>query len=184
MQASKSVVERSQYLGLFIAGEEYGIGILRVKEILQYEAITRVHGASASVRGVINVRGNVVPVIDLAIRFGMPETAITGRTCIVVVEADLQGEPLTLGVLAESVTQVVDLGEDDIQPAPSFGTRVNVKYLQGMAPSGKKFILLLDIDQVLSTEDIEAATAPPGEAAAAADLPAVDPGPVESPLVG
>lgn len=157
MQASKAAAQRSQYLGLFIAGEEYGIGILRVKEILQYETITRVHGAAASVRGVINVRGNVVPVIDLAVKFGLPETAITSRTCIVVVDAQLGDEPITLGVLAESVTQVVDLAEEDVRAAPTFGTHVHVDYLLGMAPSGKKFILLLDIDRVLSADEMVAA---------------------------
>jgi purine-binding chemotaxis protein CheW len=177
MQPNKAAAEHTQYLGLFIAGEEYGIGVLRVKEILQYETITRVHGAAASVRGVINVRGNVVPVIDLAIKFGMPETQITGRTCIVVVEADVEGEPLTLGVLAEAVTQVVDLADDDIRPAPSFGTRVHVKYLLGMAPSGKKFILLLDIDKVLSAEDAEAVRATAAPEISSAELQAVEPEP-------
>ncbi len=174
MQTIEPAPEHGQYLGLFIAGEEYGIGILRVKEILQYEEFTRIHGASPSVRGVINVRGNVVPVVDLAVKFGMPETVITSRTCIVVVEARLDEEPLTLGVLGESVTQVLDLASDDIRPAPSFGTRVHVKYLLGMAPAGRKFILLLDIDKVLSAEDAELARATAAEELSSSELQPIE----------
>src|SRR5574341_1266385 len=118
-----------QYLGLFIADEEYGIGILRVKEILQYEAITRVPGTPPGIRGVINVRGSVVPVVDLAVRFGLPETAVTKRTCIVIVETELDGQPAVMGVMADAVSQVVELGPDDVQPPPRFGTRVRVDYL-------------------------------------------------------
>jgi purine-binding chemotaxis protein CheW len=161
MDSSKAPVERSQYLGLFIAGEEYAVGILRVKEILQYDAITRVHGAPPSIRGVINVRGSVVPVIDLAVKFGLAETSVTKRTCIVIVEVQFGDGGTIVGVLAESVTQVVDLSPEDIQPPPSFGTPIHVDYLLGMAPSGRKFVLILDIDKVLSAEDLSAAEALP-----------------------
>lgn len=146
-----------QYLGLFIGGEEYAIGILRVKEILQFEALTRVPGTPPSIRGVINVRGSVVPVVDLAVKFGLPETAVTARTCVVIVEVEVEGERTVMGVMADSVSQVFDLVADDIQAPPAFGTRVHVEYLLGMGRAGKRFSLILDIDRLLSEAELVAA---------------------------
>ena len=153
--SNRAVAEQGQYLGLYIGEEEYAIGILRVREILQFESITRVPGMPASVRGVINVRGSVVPVVDLAIKFGLPETGITGRTCIVILDVALDGQSTVMGVMADSVSQVVELGKDDILAPPAFGTRAHVDYIVGMGRSGKKFILILDIDRVLSTEELQ-----------------------------
>lgn len=143
-----------QYLGFFVADEEYAVGILKVKEILQFEAITRVPGTPPTIRGVTNVRGSVVPVVDLAVRFGLPETTVTGRTCIVIVEVELEGERLVMGLMTDSVSQVLDFAGDDIQPPPSFGTRVHIDYLLGMGRAGKKLILLLDIDRILSVDEL------------------------------
>jgi len=105
-------------------------------------------------------------VIDLAVRFGLAETAVTRRTCIVVVEVDQEGEPTVMGVMADSVSQVVELVAADIQPPPSFGARVHVDYLLGMGCSGKKFMLLLDIDRILSSHELLAASTVAAEAAA------------------
>jgi purine-binding chemotaxis protein CheW len=149
--------QQGQYLGFFSGEEEYAISILRVKEILQYETITRVPGTPPSIRGVINMRGNVVPVVDLAVKLGLPESQVTKRTCIVIVEVDLEGEPTVMGVMADSVSQVIDLRPEDIQPPPSFGTRVHIDYLVGMGSLGRKLILLLDIDKLLSTSEIATA---------------------------
>jgi len=157
-----------QYLGLFIGGEEYAIAILRVKEILQLDSLTRVPGAPPGIRGVINVRGSVVPVVDLALRFALPETAVTQTTCVVIVEAELAGARTVMGVMAEAVSQVLDLRAEDIQPPPPFGTRARVDYLLGMARSGRRFSLILDIDGVLSDRDVAAASA----LADSADAPA------------
>lgn len=154
MTSLKPGAAQGQYLGLFVADEEYAIGILKVKEILQFEAITRVPGMPPSIRGVTNVRGSVVPVVDLAVRFSLPETAVTKRTCIVIVEVDLDGEKTVMGVMADSVSQVIDLSADDIQPPPAFGTRVHMEYLLGMGRSGKRFILILDIDRILSVDEL------------------------------
>jgi purine-binding chemotaxis protein CheW len=161
--------ELNQFFGFFVAGEEYAIGILRVKEIREYETVTRVPKTPPWIRGVMNLRGSVVPVVDLAVKFGLPETAITKRTCIVVVEVDLDDERTVMGVMADAVSQVLDLGPDDIKPAPAFGTRVNVDYLVGMGQVGAKFILVLDIDKVLSTSELLAAAslAAPEDAALA-----------------
>lgn len=159
MDAVRESGDETQYLGFYIGGEEYAIGILRVKEILEYDTITRVPGTPVSLRGVINIRGSVVPVVDLAVKFGLPGSSVTKRTCIVVVEVEIDGERTVMGVMADSVSQVMDLGAGDIEPPPAFGTRVRLDYLLGMGKAGKKFILILDIDRVLSATELEAAAA-------------------------
>ena len=139
------------------AEEEYAIGILRVREILEYDTVTKVPTTPRSIRGVINLRGRVVPVVDLTTKFGLPESVITKRTCIVVVEVDLEGERTVMGVLADAVSQVIDLPGEAIEPPPHFGTRVRVDCLLGMGRAGRKFVLLLDIDKVLSPEELAVA---------------------------
>ena len=149
--------EQSQYLGFHIAGEEYAIGILRVREILEYDTVTKVPTTPPSIRGVINLRGSVVPVVDLAVKLGLPESVVTKRSCVVVVEIVLEGERTVMGLLADAVSQVIDLPESEIEPPPPFGTRIRVECLLGMGRAGKKFVLLLDIDRLLSTDDVAAA---------------------------
>jgi purine-binding chemotaxis protein CheW len=169
--------QQGQYLGFFSGEEEYAISILRVKEILQYEATTRVPGTPPSIRGVINMRGSVVPVVDLAVRLGLPESRVSKRTCIVIVEVDLEGEPTVIGLMVDSVSQVIDLGSDDIQPPPPFGPRVRIDYLIGMGRLGQRLILLLDIDRVLSATEIAVVgSLPPsvGEADEAVDPERLD----------
>jgi purine-binding chemotaxis protein CheW len=155
-----------QYLTFLICGDEYGVGILRVKEILEYESVTRVPGTAACIRGMMNLRGSVVPVVDFAAKMNLVASPITNRTCIVVVEVQTEGEQLVLGVVADSVSQVVELRAEDIEPPPSFGTRLAVDYLTGMGKAGPKFVLLLDVDRVLSpAELLVASTAMAAEAA-------------------
>jgi len=145
--------EQTQHLTFHLAGEEYAVGILKVKEIIEYGTLTVVPQTPPSVRGVINLRGNVVPVVDLAIKFGMAQSPITNRTCIVIVEVALDGEQAVMGVIADSVSQVIDLPADEILPPPAFGTRIKADFLHGMAKADKKFFLILDIDKVLATEE-------------------------------
>jgi purine-binding chemotaxis protein CheW len=140
----------SQYLTFSLLGEEYAVGILKVREILEYDTVTRVPKAPAWVRGAINLRGRVVPVVDLAVRFGQPPAEISKRTCIVIVDVKTEEETTVVGILADSVSQVVDLKAEEIAPPPSFGTKVRVDELLGVAPVGKKFALILDVDRVLS----------------------------------
>ncbi len=147
-------VEHSQYLTFFIADEEYAVSIIRAKEIIQYDTLTKVPKTPHWIRGVINLRGGVVPVVDLAVKFGLPDTAITSSACIVITEVEIEGETTVMGVLADSVSQVIDLRGDDIEPPPAFGTRINVDYLRGMGKLGKKFVLILDVDKVLSAEEL------------------------------
>jgi purine-binding chemotaxis protein CheW len=157
MDGVKKAIDEGQYLSFSIGGEEYAVGILRVREILEYETVTKVPGAPRSIRGVINLRGSVVPVVDLAVKFGLPESFVTRRTCIVVVEVDLEAEQTVMGVMADAVSQVIDLGAEDIEPPPAFGTRVHVDYLRAMGKAGKKFILILDIDRILSASELQPA---------------------------
>jgi len=159
MDAGMGVGEQTQCLTFHVAGEEYAIGILRVKEIIEYGTLTKVPTTPPAIRGVINLRGSVVPVVDLAVKFGLPETPITKRTCIIVVEVDLDGERTVMGLVAEGVSQVMDLRPQDIEAPPAFGTAVRVNYLRGLGKIGKKFVLILDIDRVLSTTELLAAAA-------------------------
>ncbi len=169
MSATSGVDARAQYLAFGLAGGDYAIGILKVREILQYEVVTPVPSTPASIRGVINLRGSVVPVLDLAVKFGLAPTAVTKRTCILVFEAVLGGADTVLGLMTDSVTEVVELGPGDIEPPPSFGSRVRVEYLVGMGKVGKGFVLILDLGKVLSAEEGELVHEVALEAAAAAD---------------
>lgn len=148
-----------QYLSFFIAGEEYALRVLQVREIIEYETVTRVPSAPDWIRGVTNLRGSVLPVVDLAMKFGFPPSTPHRRSCIVVVEVTFQGEKLVMGVLADAVGQVLDLGPGDVEPPPAFGTPVHAEYLIGMGRAGRKFTLLLDIDRVLNSQEIRAASA-------------------------
>ena len=155
------------YLTFFIRGEEYAAPILRVKEIIEYETVTRVPSTPSHVRGVINLRGAVLPVIDLAAKFGHGETAATRTTCIVVVETNVGGETLVVGLIADSVSEVVEIADEQIEEPPAFGTGVRVDFLAGMGKLENKLVLVLDIDRVLSPveiqQTIEAAALEPAE---------------------
>lgn len=155
MSAIAAAHSQSQYFTFFLAGEEYAIGILKVKEIIEYCELTRVPKTPRHVRGVINLRGSVVPIVDLAVKLGLPESPITKLTCIIIVEVDVEGEETVMGLIADSVNQVVDLIPDDVEPPPAFGTQVRVDYLSGLGKIGKKFVLILDIDKVLSTAEVQ-----------------------------
>ena len=148
-------VKVAQYLSFTIAGTDYGLPILAVKEILQHEEPTRLPGTPPSIRGVLNVRGAVVPVVDLSVKFGRPETVPTPRTCVLVVEVGRGAERLVLGVLADAVNEVLDLPAAAIEPPPSFGTNVRIDFLVGMGKLKKGFVLLLDADRVLTASEAE-----------------------------
>lgn len=149
--------KEQQFLTFFLGGEEYAVPILRVREIIEYDTVTVVPSTPPWIRGVINLRGTVVPVVDMAVKFGLPPTQPTKLTCTVVVEAEYEGQKTTTGVMADAVSQVVKLKSGDIEPVPSFGTTVRVDYLLGMGKAGRKFVLLLDIDRVLASNEIIAA---------------------------
>ncbi len=156
-----------QYLTFLTAGEEYAISIVKVREIIEYEAVTTVPRTPIWIRGVTNLRGKVIPVVDLAVKFGMPSSKISKFSCIIITEVIFQGESLTMGVLADSVSQVIELSAQEIEAAPPFGTRVKTEYLLGMGALGKKFCLILDIDKVLSTDELLAVSESLAEESAA-----------------
>jgi purine-binding chemotaxis protein CheW len=161
MNTKENTFDQTQYLTFQLAGEEYAVGILQVREIITYGTLTKVPHTPPSIRGVINLRGNVVPVVDLGLKFGLATSPVTDRTCIVIVEANINENPTVMGVIADSVSQVISMSENDILPAPAFGTRVRIEFLRGMGKSGDKFVLVLDIDKVLCADDL-APTVPGG----------------------
>jgi len=156
---NQSEAALAQYLSFQVAGESYAVGVLQAREIIEFTTVTRVPHAPPAVRGVINLRGSVVPVVDLALKFGLPASGVGRRTCVVIVECTIDGEATVMGVMADAVNHVLDLGPADIEPAPSFGTRVRTEYLKGMGKLDGRFVLLLDMDKLLSAE--EAAIAHP-----------------------
>lgn len=153
MQISESK-QSNQFLTFYLAEEEYAITILKVTEILECAVLTKVPGTPVWIRGVLNLRGAVVPVIDLAAKFGLAATVLTARTCVVMVELEHEGERLVLGVMADSVDQVVELRPDQILPPPTFGAKVRADCIAGMGSSDGPFVVLLDIDRVLSSSEI------------------------------
>ncbi|HEY7218783.1 MAG TPA: chemotaxis protein CheW [Candidatus Binatia bacterium] len=155
MREKRNSNDETQYLTFHVASEEYAIGILRIKEIIPYGALTKVPQTPPAIRGVINLRGSVVPVVDLAVKFGLAASSVTARTCIVIVEMNSDGEQTTMGVMADSVSQVIEFSANDILPAPPFGTGVSVNFLIGMGKAGNKFVLILDIDKVLSAGELD-----------------------------
>ncbi|MBW8896852.1 MAG: purine-binding chemotaxis protein CheW [Massilia sp.] len=146
--------QTAQYLTFMLGGEAFGIGIMAVKEIIEFAGITDVPMMPDSIRGVINLRGAVVPVMDLAARFGRPRTVPGKRTCIVIVElAGEDGHQLT-GVVVDAVSAVLDIPAADIEPAPSFGTRIRGDFIAGMGKVNGKFVILLNVDQVLALDGL------------------------------
>ena len=145
----------SQFLTFMLGAEQFAVGILHIKEIIEYGSLATVPMMPACVRGVINLRGAVVPVMDLSARFGRSPSAITKRSCIVIVEVDGAGEgKQVLGMLVDAVNAVVEIAAGDIEPAPSFGTRIRPDFIAGIGKFNSKFVILLAIDRVLSTEEV------------------------------
>jgi purine-binding chemotaxis protein CheW len=145
---------QGKYLTFTLAGEEYGIGILKIKEIIGMMAITSVPQTPKFVKGVINLRGKVIPVVDLRLRFAMDAIDYNERTCIIVVEIGGRGTDFVIGIVVDSVSEVLNIKSEDIEDTPTFGTRLNTDYILGMAKMEGKVKILLDIDAVLSRDDI------------------------------
>ncbi|MFZ3048745.1 MAG: chemotaxis protein CheW [Desulfatirhabdiaceae bacterium] len=148
-----------KYLTFTLGQEEYGIGIKKIREIIGLMSITAIPEMPAYIRGVINLRGRVIPVVDLRLRFSMPEIDYTERTCIVVVEMESADGHATIGIVVDAVSEVMNIKAGDIENTPAFGTRLNTDYILGMAKMGKGVKILLDIDRVLSERDISEVTA-------------------------
>lgn len=152
---NKMGAREGKYLTFTLGSEEYGIGILKIKEIIGMMPITSVPRTPSFIKGVINLRGKVIPVMDLRLRFGMEEAPYNERTCIIVVEMEGKSGLVTMGLVVDSVSEVLAIKGDDIGETPSFGTSVNTDYILGMAKAGKGVKILLDIDKVLTGRELK-----------------------------
>ena len=150
----RQAAKGQQYLTFTVTGEVFGIAIVSIKEIIEYRATTEVPMMPEFMRGIINLRGRVVPVIDLAVRFGRPRSEVTARSCIVIVEAQQSGEQHDLGVVVDAVSAVADIADADIEPAPSFGARMRSDFITGIGKISEKFVILLDVGRVLSLDEL------------------------------
>ena len=155
-QAVKVMANREgKYLTFTLADEEYGIGILKIKEIIGMMRITTVPQTPEFVKGVINLRGKVIPVIDLRLRFGMESIDYTDRTCIIVVEIQGTIQTVQIGIVVDSVSEVLNIKGEEVEDTPTFGTKLNTDYILGMAKMEGGVKILLDIDRVLKSEEVE-----------------------------
>jgi len=146
--------QMNQYLTFKLQDEIFALDISTVREVLDFTTITKVPKTPDFMRGVINLRGSVVPVIDLRLKFGMTVTEKTVNTCVIIVEVKVDGEKVILGVLADSVQEVMDLENDKIEPAPRIGTHLKTDFIKGMGKHYDQFLMLLDIDKVFSSNEI------------------------------
>ena len=155
-QAVKAMtIKMGKYLTFTIDDETYGIGILKVKEIIGMMPVTSVPRTPDFVKGVINLRGKVIPVTDLRLKFGMESVDYTDRTCIIVVEIELDGSTILIGIVVDAVSEVLNIKEEEIEKTPDFGTSLDTEYILGMAKMEGGVKILLDIDRVLSTREVE-----------------------------
>lgn len=148
-----------QFLTFVLGGVMYALEIVNIKEIIEYGEVTEVPMLPPSIRGIINLRGAVVPVIDLAARFGGHPASVQRRTCIVIVEAIQAGQQSDIGIMVDAVSEVLDIAGSEIEPPPAFGARIRADFIAGMGRVAGKFVIILDIARVLSVEDMAALTA-------------------------
>ncbi len=158
------ITEARQYLTFKLGNEVFGIDVAKVREVLDFTGITKIPRTPDFMSGVINLRGSVVPVVDLRLCFQMTKTERTRNTCIVVVEVLLEGEATVIGALADSVEEVIDLEPDQIQPAPKIGTQIRTDFIKGMGKRDSQFIMILEIDRVFSAEELSSVQSTEGSA--------------------
>jgi purine-binding chemotaxis protein CheW len=148
------VEQASQYLTFRLGEEVFALEISQVREVLDYPQITRVPRMPEFMRGVINLRGSVVPVVDLRLKFGMSATEQTVNTCIIIVEVAIEGEATLLGALADSVQEVIDLEPSQIEPPPRMGASIHAEFIRGMGKREERFVIILDVDRVFSPGEL------------------------------
>ena len=148
------IIETTQYLTFKLDEEIFALDIAKVREVLDYTTVTKVPRTPEFMRGVINLRGSVVPVVDMRLKFGMTKTDKTVNTCIIIVEITLAGETVVLGALADAVHEVIELEPGQIEPAPKIGTRLKTDFIRGMGKRVEHFIIILDIDKVFSSDEL------------------------------
>lgn len=150
-----SNIDAVQYLTFTLDGEAFATEITKVREVLEYTQVTRVPRTPDYMQGVINLRGNVVPVIDLRLQFDMTTSEPTVDTCIIIIEVDIDGRTTVLGALADSVQEVIELKNEQLEPAPALGTRVNNKFIQSIGKTtDERFIIILNVDKVFTLEQV------------------------------
>lgn len=152
--SATAMTETTQFLTFTLAGDVFAIDVTMAKEVLDLVDVTRVPQTPEYMLGVINLRGSVVPVIDMRRKFGMPAAEQTRDTCIVVVEVDVDGDSVVVGALADSVREVLDLEPSQIEPPPRIGTRLNTEFIKGMGNLDGRFVIILDINRVFSAEEL------------------------------
>lgn len=145
-----------QYLTFTLDDEQYAVEVYDVKEVLEYTTVTKVPRTQEFMRGVINLRGSVVPVIDLRLKFGMGETEKTIDTSIIVMEVDINADQVTLGTLADSVQEVINLDEEQIEPPPQIGTKIDTAFIKGIGKHDGRFVIILDIDRIFVADELNA----------------------------
>ena len=145
-----------QYLTFSLGGEMFAVGILNIKEIIEYGSVTEIPMVPPFIRGVINLRGAVVPVIDLSVRFGRAACPVTKRSCIVIIETVYEeGQPSQqMGIVVDAVSEVLDIPASDIEPPPEFGARIRTDFISGMGRINGKFVVLLDVNRILSIDEV------------------------------
>jgi purine-binding chemotaxis protein CheW len=149
------VAEDHQYLTFLLSSEMFAIPILNIKEIIEFGSLTEVPMMPGFIRGVINLRGSVVPVVDLSVRFGRGKTEVSRRTCIVIIEVEGSEETRQdIGVMVDSVSEVLEIPRSEIEPAPAFGAKIRVDFIQGMGKIAGKFVIILNADKVLSVDEL------------------------------
>lgn len=146
--------DQQQYLTFNLGGEIFAIGILAIKEIIEYGNLTEVPMMPDFIRGVINLRGAVVPVVDLSARFGRRGSTVSRRTCIVIVEMEAEDGRQDVGVIVDAVNEVLEILPQDIEPAPSFGAKIRTEFIRGMGKVAGKFVIILNADRVLSVNEL------------------------------
>jgi len=151
-----TVTETAQYLTFTLNNEVFALDIGKVREVLDYTTVTRVPRTPEFMCGVINLRGNVVPVVDMRLKFGMSATEKGVNTCIIIVEVKVDEETTVLGALADSVQEVLDLEPEQVEPAPRIGTRLNIEFIRGMGKRDEGFVMILDVDRVFSADELAA----------------------------
>ncbi len=151
---ARSLQKTGKYLTFDLAAEEYGLEILKVQEIIGLMAVTRVPRTPEFIRGVINLRGKVIPVVDLRLKFGMEQIENTRRTSIIVIQVDQDGGQVTMGLIVDDVSEVIDIDGHNIEPAPAFGADVETDFIKGLGKIDQKVVILLDVDKMLSSDDV------------------------------
>ena len=152
--ATAEVAEQNQYLTFLLGDEMFAIGILSIREIIEYGVVTDVPMTPPFIRGVLNLRGAVVPVVDLSVRFGRPARENTKRTCIVIVEIESPRGNQEMGVVVDAVNEVLEIARNDIEPPPEFGARIRNDFIKGMGKIEGKFVIVLDLNRVLSVDEV------------------------------